>query len=429
MKKQNRMAGCLAVVFFLLLHVPLCIAEETTDVIRAGRHAVSLEHAQGEVDDLISAYQNTYGIAFTQEDYIHIRDRALNSLATYCIMDNAVEDYGLNIFTEEETDALMKQAEDAYEQTLEYYIADYKSIYDGLMDEDTARKLVLDYLERSGCTRNSLFETAKRYAGYDRLYDEVTKEITITDDAEIQTYYIEKHVEPDRELFADNIEQYEIYTSVYGQIAYYIPDGYRAVSHILLSFPEDIRNEISVCQAKQDSLEKMIESRTGSEEEKTILEDEAARLQAQILTIREKAIPELQDVMDKIQADLDARKPFDELIASYGQDEEMLNYPDGYMVHAQSVVYETEFRDAAMALEQIGEVSEPVLTDSGIHFICYLADVPEGAVELSQNAFESIREEAIETKKAEAFQKALESWGEKYTVTVYPEQITLPDAV
>ena len=97
------------------------------------------------------------------------------------------------------------------------------------------------------------------------------------------------------------------------------------------------------------------------------------------------------------------------------------------MVHEASIVYETEFRDAAMSLEQIGDISEPVLTDSGIQFICYLSDVPEGVVQLNQDAFAAMAEEALETKKAKVFQNAMDDWSKKYAVAVYPEKIVLPD--
>lgn len=426
MKKRNRIFVCLAAML-MLLSAHLCAAEETANVIVAGRHAVSLEQAQQEVDDLISTYQNTYGIAFTQEDYLHIRDRALSTLAAYCVMDNAVEDCDLHTFTQEESEALMQQAEEAYEQTLAYYMEDYKSIYAGFMDDDTAREMALDYLERSGCTVDSLYQTAKRYAGYDRLYAEVTGQVAIEDDEEVYAYYAEKHVEPDRKLFADHVDQYELYTSAYGQTAYYVPAGYRAVSRILLSFPEEIQNEISVCQAKRASVQRMLEDETKTGEERSLLSSEVEQLQAQLLAIREKAVPQLQSTMDEIQAGIVAGESFDSLIAAYGQDENMLDCSEGYMVHEASVVYETEFRDAAMAPEQIGDISGPVLTDSGVQFICYLSDVPEGAVQLSRDAFAAMKEEALETKKAEVFQAAMDEWSAKYTVSVYPERIALPE--
>lgn len=429
MKKRNPIFACLMATLALLPCLCPCAAEETTDVIVAGSRTVSLEQAQREVDDLISTYHNTYGIAFTQDDYIHIRDRALHSLATSCVMDNEVAERGFDVFSQEEDEALMQQAQEAYEQTLEYYSDDYKSLYAGFMDDDTAREMALYDMEKSGCTVESLYQTAKRYAGYDRLYAEATKDVSITDDAEVYAYYTQEHVEPDRKLFAENIDQYELYTSAYGQSVYYIPDGYRAVSRILLAFPEDIRSEISVCQAKQESIRALLEDETKPEEERRMLSSEAQRLQEQLLAIREKALPALQGVIDEIQAKMAAGEAFDSLIAAYGQDEEMLACPDGYMVHEQSIVYETEFRDAAMALERIGDVSEPVLTDSGVHFIRYLSDVPEGAVELTPEAFAAMKEEAVEMKKEQAFQRAMDAWGEKYTVTVYPERIELPDAV
>lgn len=427
MKKRNQIFVCLAVMLVFLLCMRLCAAEETANVIVAGRHTVSLEQAQQEVDDLIAAYRNTYGIAFIRDDYIHIRNRALNSLLSYCIMDNVVEDYGLDTFTQEESESLMQQAEEAYEQTLEYYIEDYKAIYAGFMDDDTAKEMARDYLERSGCTIDSLYRTAMCYAGYDRLYADVTKDVAIEDDEEVYAYYMEKHVEPDRKLFADHIDQYELYTSAYGQNVYYIPKGYRSVSRILLTYPEDIQTEISIGQAKREAIQTLLEDKTKTEEECQLLNREAELLQAQLLAIREKAVPALQDSINEIQARIMAGESFDSLIAAYGQDEEMLSCPEGYMVHEASIVYETEFRDAAMSLEQIGDISEPVLTDSGIQFICYLSDVPEGAVQLNQDAFVAMAEEALETKKAKVFQNAMDDWSKKYAVAVYPEKIVLPD--
>lgn len=340
-------------------------------------------------------------------------------------MDNAVEDYGFNTFTEEEAAALMEQAEDACAQTLAYFVEDYKSLYAGFMDDETAQEMARDYLHRSGCTVDGLYQTAVRYAGYDRLYAAITDAVVLSDE-EVQAYYLEHHAEPDRALFEDDIEQYERYTGVYGQTVYYIPDGYRAVSQIFLSFPEDVLSEIDVCRSKMEIIRNSLED--AAEAERHLLIGEMDNLQAQILSIREKALPRLQGTLDEIQEKLAAGESFDSLIALYGEDEEMLDCPQGYMVHAQSIVYEAEFCDAAMALKQIGDVSEPVVTNSGVHLIRYLSDVPEGMVELSGDAFEAMAQEAAQTRKDEVFQAAMDEWGAQYSVTVFPELIELPDA-
>ena len=56
------------------------------------------------------------------------------------------------------------------------------------------------------------------------------------------------------------------------------------------------------------------------------------------------------------------------------------------MVHAQSTVYEPEFRDAALALEAVG------------------------------------------VKKAETFQQAIDEFAKTYPPTIYAEKITLPES-
>ena len=55
---------------------------------------------------------------------------------------------------------------------------------------------------------------------------------------------------------------------------------------------------------------------------------------------------------------------------------------NGYPVSADSTNWVTEFRDAAMALENVGDVSEPVRSEYGIHIIKYVSDAVEGEVGL-----------------------------------------------
>lgn len=57
----------------------------------------------------------------------------------------------------------------------------------------------------------------------------------------------------------------------------------------------------------------------------------------------------------------------------------------GYYVSAASQNWESNFRDGAMALANIGDYSQtPVVSGSGVHIIQYTADVPAGNVDLEQ---------------------------------------------
>ena len=48
-------------------------------------------------------------------------------------------------------------------------------------------------------------------------------------------------------------------------------------------------------------------------------------------------------------------------------------------------------------------------------------------MQLNQDAFVAMAEEALETKKAKVFQNAMDDWSKKYAVAVSPEKIVLPD--
>ena len=71
-------------------------------------------------------------------------------------------------------------------------------------------------------------------------------------------------------------------------------------------------------------------------------------------------------------------------------------------------------------------MSDPVLSDFGVHIIKYLRDVPAGAVELSEEAFEDMKNELLTSKKDEAFQAAYAEWQEQYPATINADLVKLP---
>ena len=75
------------------------------------------------------------------------------------------------------------------------------------------------------------------------------------------------------------------------------------------------------------------------------------------------------------------------LLAEYGEDPGMTYEPymtDGYLVWADCESWVTSFRDGAMALEKVGDVSEPTEGYYGYYIIKYVSDVPEGPVALDE---------------------------------------------
>ena len=75
-----------------------------------------------------------------------------------------------------------------------------------------------------------------------------------------------------------------------------------------------------------------------------------------------------------------------------------------------------------MALENIGDVSQPVLTASGVHIVYYNSDVTAGAVPF-ETLSDALTENLLTTKQEDAFNAACTEWLNAATVKTYPKVI------
>ncbi len=129
----------------------------------------------------------------------------------------------------------------------------------------------------------------------------------------------------------------------------------------------------------------------------------------------------LQPKIDEIKQKLADGANFNDLVAEYGADPGMSTEEGraaGYQLHALTSGYDPAFFQAAMALEKVGDVSEPVLGSFGVHLIYYMKDIPSGAVELTDSLKEIIKNILADEKKEEAYNTAVANWTEeKATVT------------
>ena len=80
----------------------------------------------------------------------------------------------------------------------------------------------------------------------------------------------------------------------------------------------------------------------------------------------------------------------------------------------------TEFRDAAVALEKIGDITQPVRTSYGLHIIRYEGDVASGAVE-----YESVRytllSEVQDALMNNYYNDLVDQWRSEAEITLYTE--------
>ena len=119
---------------------------------------------------------------------------------------------------------------------------------------------------------------------------------------------------------------------------------------------------------------------------------------------------------EALKARADAGEDFDALITEQidGEDgdEGMQYYPDGYGVTEGGGEYMPEFEAAAVALNEVGEISDPVKTIYGYHILKLISITPVGPI-----AYEDVKDEIESTLVSEAQSAAVDeaytSWEEE----------------
>ena len=289
-------------------------------------------------------------------------------------------------------------------------------------DKTAARADALNYLETNyGYTEDSFVQEVVQGQPLNDAYNALLEEMKASQpdlaatDEDIQKLY-EETVAEEMESIGNEASTYEFYQNYYGYQFHYVPEGYRGIIHILLKVDEELLSNWKDLTARYE------ESQIAPEEVETTGDAETTEapaetqepVTAEMVEAAHQAILDSQKaVLDEIKAKLDAGAAFEDLIAEYGADPGMndeSNLKNGYSVHPDSIAYDTDFTQAAAALEKVGDVSDPVVSQFGIHILKYLRDVPAGAMEMSDEEKESLRAEIEDERLQLAFSEYYDAW-------------------
>ncbi len=300
---------------------------------------------------------------FSTEDTEKIEADIADTLAYYrTLATTTVNNNDANTDkTQEELDALIEVEFDKFIEAIEY-------------DEEGYRQKSTDQIAAQ------------------KLYDLIT-DIPEPAEGELLNAF-NSRVEAQKAGFADGSQSYEM-VAASGDPVYYNIAGVRTARHILIAFPEDVKNQIVAHRQNEDD----------------DLADDA----------RKDALLEIEEKATEAYELAAGGSDFDELIVEYGEDPRMRadNY---YSMAIDSTTFAPEFVEGLFALESKGDISEPVATDFGYHIILYYDDVVEGPV-----AFEEVREaiaEDIKTSTKEAmYSTKMTEWKEEMKVKIYRGKI------
>ena len=494
--------------------------EETEPVLLASVNGEEIWSNNEEMLELINyylSYYSSYGYDTSDPSLnAYLKAAGLHWAIESVLYHQKAAELNIPGMTDEQRAELEESARSDWESAVSYYAESQGNLTENSTEEEiaAARVKALAYIESNfGYTEESYISEFVENSQESALRENVKKallgEFEVTE--EELTAYFNSLVEQDKNTYEGNVPMYEYYTSYMGSNSYYIPEGYRGITHILLKVDADLMNTYTKLAAElEEQQEAANTAETAETTGETVEEtaeataeaageavDEAAEAAGEAVdeaaetaekaadeaaeaveeaaadaadeakdaaetaekaadeaaeaveeaaadaadeakdaagtaetaeTTEEPAEPVTQEmvdaarqaifdsvkpVVDEIMAKHEAGADFAELIAEYGTDPGMTTEPNksqGYAVHADSILWDPAFTEGAMKLEKVGDVSEPVLGSNGIHILYYLRDIPAGAVELTDELRDQLKEEMLSEKENTAVTEMVDGW-------------------
>jgi len=369
-------------------------------------------------------------VQFLDNNYIE-NEADYNTVLEYLVnrelVNKKVAELGFDQFTKEEDDAFLSEAQQQFDTALASY-ADYYQSADSEKAREEAEEQARNMFADRGLTVELVAEDLKHRASLDRLYQYLLGGYEPSEE-EIQQLFQEVGAMYQAQ-YENDIPQYEYATQYAGQNSWYTPPGFRGVVHILLNPDETLMNNYKALNAafeEQQQKDSEVPLDNGEEGQQDPEAPETPITQQMLDEARKAVMDSRQADIDLIYQRLERGESFIDLIREYGEDPGMTveaNLKDGYPVHAQSILYDPAFTQAAFSekMQQVGDVSDPALSSFGIHILHYLRDVPAG-LELTDAIRTEIEDYLTSQKQNEVFAAALLSWAEQENVVYNQEAI------
>jgi len=402
------------------------IPEIAADAAVATLNGESILWADVEVNynTLVSQYSSYYDMSDVANVELFRAVALENAIVEKLLHQKAVE-LGLSELSAEEVAEAEAAAQTDWSAAIDNYLSYFHpdlTAESAESDIAAAEAEAAAYYGEGGYDLDVLTAEYKKYMVLDKVQSVMIQDATVTDE-EVEALYQEL-VAYDKELYENDIAAYmeynsqvdmmAMYAAMYGSYndmdyAWYKPEGFRAVRHILLPVDEDLMNTYTDLQARFE------EQQSASEEETETTE--APVTEEQVNEAKAAIFASLADKIEEINQKHVEGVDFDELIATYGVDADgnpsdpgMVSTPYYEVCAASTSVYVTEFVEAAMSIPEVGGISAPYLSSFGIHIVKYLEDIPGGPVEMTDAQREAKRISLLEEKQNDLYSATIDQW-------------------
>ena len=385
MKKLIRLLAVALAVMMLAGCSLVTVNEEKIVVATVGDETITKADFNEGFNALLSQYGYTQDSEAIADQLKTLKENYIAQMVEDKVLEKKIKELGLDQVTDEEKAAAEQEIQDWYDEQYAALVENFKTDDTVEDPEAKAAETIENYLSQYGLTLDQMKENSVASISSDKLYDYVTKDVTVTEE--------EAKIEFANKVAAAK-EKYDADLSAYvsdfenGATIYYTPKGCYYIKHILISLTDEQKQDIKNLRADDDE---------------TVAATADEKREEYLLTIREKAESVLKLV--------DEGGDFEALMEEYGEDPGMKNeaYKNGYLTYAGDTGFVTEFADACAALTEDGMTSGLVGSDFGYHIIRRVSTVPSGEATF-EDVKDSLMESMLTDKKSTTYDPQVEAW-------------------
>ncbi len=335
---------------------------EAPAVVRVGDFTYSQSVVQGSLDSMLELSEMLRGDAPSEEEKAARLQSTIDSFVGLGVIENKLAEAGKNEFTDAEIEQLNQAARSKYEEL-------WQLLYQQMQKNDATvtEEAVTEQMEDMGYTFQAIYDELELQTRQNRAIELFVGDIVLTQD-QVDAYYEEQFVGPDREDYEGNVAKYDQEILMNNNEAFYTPEGYRYIRQIVLEIPEEAlkaakTEQVALNRATQSmgaALQQLTLSATTAEKwedmaDAKALYDEAAEAlktaQADYaVRLEAEALPLVRETTDEIMEQYNAGIDFKSLINRYSTDRTDRNVNgDGYPFHPDSTMWPENFKKAASA--------------------------------------------------------------------------------
>jgi parvulin-like peptidyl-prolyl isomerase len=380
----------LALILVIALAIPAlagCSARNpNATVLLVGDIKVGITKYYSLYNSYKSLY-SAYGIydVSTAEKLLIFQDNIFSMLVESYLPIYQAKQAGITLTDEEEA-----KVQSDFQDQLDGYLDGYAEDVDPAVTDEEAihdeeMTLFKSDLRGNGWTYKEytemMIETIRDQAIATKYLDGIYAERVNITDEDVQNHYNELLAQEQEAYASDPVQyytDYQAYISNGDQQPLVAPEGYRFVKHILIKFAEEGEDK------------------------------------------------DVDAIVAEVQAKIDAGEDFDELMKEYTEDVDSNgdpNSPGGYLISTETMdKYDEKFAAAAMALTTVGDVTAPVESGYGYHFIQYTSDVSTTPLTLDE-AKGAMKENMIADAKSDIYSELIEQWTAETKIVKYYNRV------